>query len=179
MLKSLGVTIAQVTDRLRKNPDVARAGRDYESPEAAVQAAERKRRMRTVFWLVATFVGMVAIFSTLFHELMARRPLLLWPTSVYWTLTTMTTLGFGDITFESDAGRIFSVVVLLAGSTFLLVMLPFVFIQFVFVPWMNERTVAGRPRRCPNRSDATSSSRSPAPSNSPSPTAPSRPACRT
>ena len=43
-----------------------------------------------------------------------------WPTSVYWTLTTMTTLGFGDITFESDAGRIFSIVVLLSGSVFLL-----------------------------------------------------------
>jgi hypothetical protein len=96
--------------------------------------------MRTVFWLVLTFVGMVGLFSTLFHELMAREGRTYsWPTSVYWTLTTMTTLGFGDITFESDAGRIFSVVVLLAGSTFLLVMLPFVFIQFVFVPWMNER----------------------------------------
>ncbi|WP_204267058.1 ion channel, partial [Klebsiella aerogenes] len=46
--------------------------------------------------------------------------------------------GFGDITFESDAGRIFSVVVLLSGSTFLLVMLPFVSIKFVFIPWMNE-----------------------------------------
>ncbi|TDT18467.1 Trk K+ transport system NAD-binding subunit [Ilumatobacter fluminis] len=152
MLKSLGVTIAQVTDRLRKNPDVARAGRDYESPEAAVQAAERKRRMRTVFWLVATFVGMVAIFSTMFHELMAREGRSYsWPTSVYWTLTTMTTLGFGDITFESDAGRIFSVVVLLAGSTFLLVMLPFVFIQFVFVPWMNERDRRRAPTTVPEQ----------------------------
>jgi Trk K+ transport system NAD-binding subunit len=68
---------------------------------------------------------------------------------VYWTLTTMTTLGFGDITFESDAGRIFSIVVLLSGSTFLLVVLPFVFIQFVFVPWMNERDRRRAPRILP------------------------------
>ena len=31
----------------------------------------------------------------------------------------MSTLGFGDITFESDAGRIFSVVVLLSGALFI------------------------------------------------------------
>ena len=67
----------------------------------------------------------------------------------YYSAVTYTTLGFGDITFESDAGRIFSVVVLLAGSTFLLVMLPFVFIQFVFIPWMNERERRRAPRALP------------------------------
>ena len=36
-----------------------------------------------------------------------------WITGFYWTLTTMSTLGFGDITFTSDIGKIFSVVVLL------------------------------------------------------------------
>ena len=61
----------------------------------------------------------------------------------------MTTLGFGDITFESDAGRLFSVVVLLSGSAFLLVMLPFVFIQFVFIPWMDERDRRRAPRALP------------------------------
>ncbi|MAT04832.1 MAG: potassium transporter TrkA [Acidimicrobiaceae bacterium] len=150
MLKSLGVTIAQVTERLRGNPDVARSISD-DAPERAVRAAERRRRMRTVFWLAVAFVGMVAIFSTAFHELMDREGRSYsWPTSIYWTLTTMTTLGFGDITFESDAGRIFSVVVLLAGSTFLLVMLPFVFIQFVFVPWMNERDRRRAPTTVPS-----------------------------
>ncbi|MCB0967560.1 MAG: potassium channel protein, partial [Ilumatobacter sp.] len=151
MLKSLGVTIAQVTERLRGSPEVVRTG-PGESPERAVQRAERRRRLRTVFWLVVVFVGMVALFSTMFHELMAREGRSYsWPTSIYWTLTTMTTLGFGDITFESDAGRIFSVVVLLAGSTFLLVMLPFVFIQFVFVPWMNERDRRRAPTSVPSQ----------------------------
>ena len=31
---------------------------------------------------------------------------------LYWVLVTMSTLGFGDITFKSDIGRLFSVVVL-------------------------------------------------------------------
>ena len=39
----------------------------------------------------------------------------------------MTTLGFGEITFASDIGRGFSLVVLHSGVVFLLVMLPFLF----------------------------------------------------
>ena len=102
--------------------------------------------------MALVFVAMVAVFSTLFHWLMEREGRAYsWPTSVYWTLTTMTTLGFGDITFESDAGRVFSIVVLLAGSTFLLVLLPFTFIQFVFVPWMAERERRRAPRSVSQR----------------------------
>jgi len=52
-----------------------------------------------------------------------------WVTGFYWTLTVMSTLGFGDITFTSDLGRIFSIIVLLSGVIFLLVLLPFTFIQ--------------------------------------------------
>jgi hypothetical protein len=55
-----------------------------------------------------------------------------WITGFYWTLTVMTTLGFGDITFTTDLGKIFSIVVLLSGVIFLLVLLPFTFIQFFF-----------------------------------------------
>jgi Trk K+ transport system NAD-binding subunit len=61
----------------------------------------------------------------------------------------MTTLGFGDITFQSDAGRVFSVVVLLSGTVFLLVLLPFTFIQFVFLPWMSLRDASRAPRQVP------------------------------
>jgi Trk K+ transport system NAD-binding subunit len=150
VLKSLGVTIAQVSQRIRGEPTARRLSGERRA-EVSVQQAERRRRMRTVVTLAVVFVAMVASFSTLFHELMAREGRSYsWATSVYWTLTTMTTLGFGDITFESDAGRIFSIVVLLSGSTFLLVMLPFVFIQFVFVPWMNERDRRRAPRALPS-----------------------------
>lgn len=146
MLKSLGVTIAQLSERVRGAP-TTRDLSDDQRAAFSVHRAEWRRRMKTVFTLAFVFVAMVALFSAAFHELMAREDRVYsWPTSVYWTLTTMTTLGFGDITFESDAGRIFSVIVLLSGSTFLLVMLPFVFIQFVFVPWMNERDRRRAPR---------------------------------
>ena len=68
-----------------------------------------------------------------------------WATSFYWTFVVMSTLGFGDITFQSDLGRIFSVIVLLSGTIFLLVLLPFTFIQFFFLPWMEAREAARAP----------------------------------
>src|SRR6056297_2811604 len=149
MLKSLGATIANITARFGADESLSALG-DEDRAQVFVRQAERRRRLKTVLVLSVTFVGMVALFATLFHELMDREGRTYsWPTSVYWTLTTMTTLGFGDITFESDAGRIFSIVVLLSGSTFLLVMLPFVFIQFVFMPWMAERERRRAPRVLP------------------------------
>jgi hypothetical protein len=53
-----------------------------------------------------------------------------WITGLYGTLTVMSTLGFGDITFQSDVGRAFSIIVLLSGIVLLLIMLPFAFIRF-------------------------------------------------
>jgi voltage-gated potassium channel len=152
VLKSLGVTIAQVTQRVRVDEPGDRGGspQHFERAQRAAGHAERRRRQKTFLALAVVFVVMVTVFSTVFHALMEYEDReYSWPTSVYWTLTTMTTLGFGDITFESDPGRIFSVVVLLSGSTFLLVMLPFVFIQFVFMPWMAERDRRRAPRVLP------------------------------
>ncbi|MDJ0770113.1 MAG: NAD-binding protein [Ilumatobacter sp.] len=149
MLKSLGATMAQVTQRLRHG-DASLAPGPYDRAQHVARRAARRRQMKTIALLAIVFVVMVGVFSFIFHELMAREGRTFsWPSSIYWTLTTMTTLGFGDITFESDAGRIFSVIVLLSGSTFLLVMLPFVFIQFVFIPWMNERERRRAPRLLP------------------------------
>ena len=72
-----------------------------------------------------------------------------WFTSVYWTLTTMSTLGFGDITFQSDAGRAFSVVVLLTGLVLLLVVMPFAFIRFFYAPWLEAQLRLRAPREAP------------------------------
>jgi len=73
-----------------------------------------------------------------------------WVTGVYWALTVMTTLGFGDITFHSDVGRLFSIVVLLTGVVLLLIVLPFVFIRFFYAPWMESRMRFHAPRAVPS-----------------------------
>lgn len=115
-----------------------------------LSSGQSGRNVRVLVALLGLLVVFVAVYSAIFHELMAREgQYFSWPTAVYWTLVTMSTLGFGDITFTSDAGRLFSVIVLLSGSVFILVLLPFAFIQFVFVPWMDARQRARAPRALP------------------------------
>ena len=111
----------------------------------------RGRNLRVVGWLLVAFLVMVTVFSWLFHILMEREGQSFSnATGVYWTLTTMSTLGFGDITFQGDAGRVFSVVVLISGALFILVLLPFAFIQFVFMPWMMWREDNRAPSSLPD-----------------------------
>jgi Trk K+ transport system NAD-binding subunit len=52
-----------------------------------------------------------------------------WMTGLYWTLTVMSTLGLGDITFNSTLGHVFTIGVLVSGVMFLLVLLPLLFIE--------------------------------------------------
>lgn len=58
---------------------------------------------------------------------------------IYWTITVMTTLGFGDITFHSDAGFIFATLVTLSGVIFLLIILPFGLVSLFLAPWIEQR----------------------------------------
>lgn len=109
-----------------------------------------RRNLRVVGWLVVALVVMTTVYSIVFHQLMANEGReFSWATGFYWTLTVMSTLGFGDITFQSDAGRVFSMVVLITGALFIFVLLPFSFIQFIFVPWMERREAARAPRELP------------------------------
>ena len=97
-------------------------------------------------------IGVVAVYSTLFRVIMERveGQAHSWVTAVYWTLVTMTTLGYGELTFQSDLGRLFSVVVLLSGVVLLLVVLPFTFIRFFYAPWLEAQLRLRAPRRLPS-----------------------------
>jgi voltage-gated potassium channel len=96
-------------------------------------------------------IGLVVGFTVAFQLLMlyeGQRHS--WMSGFYWTLTTMSTLGYGDITFTTDLGRLFSVIVLLSGIIFMLVLLPFTFIQFFYEPWIEARTESQAPRSVPD-----------------------------
>lgn len=94
--------------------------------------------------------AMIGVFAILFHVLMIYEGQNhSWLTGLYWTLTVMSTLGFGDITFTSDLGRFFSIIVMISGMIFLLVLLPFTFIQFFYAPWMEAQNEARAPRKLP------------------------------
>src|SRR5688572_14434326 len=99
----------------------------------------------------AFLIVLVAVYAVLFHviKLQVEGEPHSWVTGIYWTLVVMTTLGFGDITFASDIGRVFSIVVLLSGVVFLLVMLPFLFIRLFYAPWLEARIRLTAPRRVP------------------------------
>lgn len=113
-----------------------------------LSGSSRRRNTRLVGAMLIVLVLLIALFSVIFHMLMAREGREhSWATGIYWTFTVMSTLGFGDVTFESDAGRLFSVVVLVSGALFILVLLPFMFIQFVFMPWVAWRDANRAPRK--------------------------------
>ncbi len=94
--------------------------------------------------------SVILAFTVIFHIVMQYEGReYSWITGFYWTLTVMSTLGFGDITFASDLGRFFSVVVLLAGILLLLIVLPFAFIRFFYAPWLEAQLRAKAPRKVP------------------------------
>ena len=94
---------------------------------------------------------LVSTYAVLFHVIMlhVEGERHSWITGFYWTLVVMTTLGFGDVTFASDIGRVFSLLVLGSGLVFLLVMLPFLLVQLLYVPWVEARERSRVPRELP------------------------------
>lgn len=109
-----------------------------------------RQNLLALFKLLGVLALLVTLFSVSFHVLMEREGQhFSWITGVYWTLTVMSTLGFGDITFHSDMGRSFSIIVMGTGVVFLLVLLPFTFIEFFYAPWMKAQAEARAPRELP------------------------------
>ena len=112
------------------------------------RGGRRNIGMLARFALVLTV--MISIYSVGFHLVMQREgQTFTWLTGVYWTLTVMSTLGFGDITFHTDMGRAFSILVLVSGMIFLLVLFPFTFMEFFYGPWMSAQAAARAPRELP------------------------------
>ena len=109
---------------------------------------ESRQNLTALLKYFAFLVAMIAVYAVLFHLIMGRieGQQHSWITGFYWTLVVMTTLGFGDITFTSDIGRLFSMVVLVSGVVFLLVMLPFLFIRLFYAPWLESRVRLRAPR---------------------------------
>jgi voltage-gated potassium channel len=105
---------------------------------------ENLRRLSSQLFVL---VAMIVVYTVLFHVIMLYEGRdHSWVTGVYWTLTVMSTLGFGDITFGSDLGRVFSIVVLISGIFMLLIVLPFAFIRFFYAPWLEAQLNLRAPR---------------------------------
>lgn len=96
-------------------------------------------------------LGVIVFYSVIFHLVMfyVEGREYSWLTGFYWTLTVMSTLGFGDITFETDLGRGFSILVMLSGVILLLIMLPFAFIRYFYAPWLEAQLHTQTPKEVP------------------------------
>ncbi|HEY5645692.1 MAG TPA: ion channel, partial [Pseudomonadales bacterium] len=119
---------------------------------AVVRSRRGQRNLRVLARFFLVLAVMITAYSVMFHVLMLREGQdHTWITGFYWTLTVMSTLGFGDITFHTDIGRLFSILVLLSGTIFLLVLLPFTFIEFFYEPWTAAQANARAPRTMPEQ----------------------------
>lgn len=109
-----------------------------------------RRNFITLAKFFALLLLIVVIYSVLFHVIMLYEGRdFSWITGVYWSLTVMSTLGFGDITFHTDLGLMFTLVVLLSGILFMLIILPFTFIQFFYAPWLELQAKSRAPGDLP------------------------------
>lgn len=113
-----------------------------------------KREMRQNVHVLAKYIAFLCIVilvsAVLFHFIMlhVEGERHSWITGIYWVLTVMSTLGFGDITFSSDVGRAFSILVLLSGVILFLIVLPFLFIRYLYAPWLETQLqLRGQPPR--------------------------------
>ena len=107
-----------------------------------------RANLRALGKYLVLVTAVITLYAIVFHliKLYVEGEQHSWITGFYWTLVVMTTLGFGDITFTSDIGRLFSILVLLSGVVLLLVMLPFMFLTLFYAPWLEARVRLRAPR---------------------------------
>ena len=113
------------------------------TPSVFKQRDKRKNVARFLRFALVLFFFVVVYMNVYRHLMTAELAALAnggeirsisWVESFYWVLTTMSTLGYGDITFTLDAGRLFSMGVMFTGVFYLFIVLPFVFMEFLTSP---------------------------------------------
>jgi len=113
---------------------------------------EAKRNLFALLRYVAFLLAVIGLFGVLFQVIMVQveGQEHSWLSGFYWTLVTMSTLGFGDIVFHTDIGRAFSMTVVVSGIILLLVVLPYAFIRYFYAPWLEAQIHARAPREAPS-----------------------------
>lgn len=66
-------------------------------------------------------------------------------TAIYWATTTIATVGYGDVVFRSLMGRVFSIVVQIAG----IILISGFLATYVITPWMDRIIRFRMPRKVP------------------------------
>lgn len=116
------------------------------------QERETRKNLRPFLQFIAFLVAVMLAFGGLFQLIMrsVEGQEHSFISGMYWVLVTMSTLGFGDIVFQTDTGRIFSAFVLFSGVVLLLIVLPYIFLNYVAVPWLQASIRLQAPREVPD-----------------------------
>jgi voltage-gated potassium channel len=102
-------------------------------PQRPLHLLQRITSRRNAMLLVRLFAALALIiflYSLAFQYIMhmeSREYSFI--AGLYWVVSTMSTLGQGDITFSGDTGMLFTILVLGTGVVFLLAILPFTLIR--------------------------------------------------
>jgi voltage-gated potassium channel len=108
-------------------------GRLKFSPQRPLHMLQRiisRRNAMLLVRLFASFILMLGAYSAAFQYIMHIEGRdYSYIAGFYWIISTMSTLGQGDITFSSDIGMLFTIMVLCTGVFFLLALLPFTIIR--------------------------------------------------
>jgi voltage-gated potassium channel len=84
---------------------------EYQALGAALRASRRK-----VLVFLSAVIMIVLVMGTLMYVVEGpENGFTSVPIAVYWAITTMTTVGFGDITPRTDAGRLIASLMMLVG----------------------------------------------------------------
>jgi voltage-gated potassium channel len=84
--------------------------------EGGVLTAALWRSRRKIFVFVSAVIAIVVIFGALMYVIEGpENGFTSIPTSMYWAIVTMTTVGFGDIAPHTPLGRLITSVLMLIG----------------------------------------------------------------
>ncbi len=123
--------------------------RAVHSNNSGFRASENTRNASRITKFVLILLCFVTAYMMVFKNLMEaeRGTTVNWVDCFYWVLTTMSTLGYGDITFKGGDGRLFSMLVMFTGVIYLFIVLPFFFMEFFYKPFMKYQMGARVPRK--------------------------------
>ncbi|MBQ9641071.1 MAG: ion transporter [Bacteroidaceae bacterium] len=113
-----------------------------------------KRSMNKILVYFLFVIVLVTIIGTLMYMIEGQQPGTQFtdiPTSIYWAIVTMTTVGYGDITPITVAGRLLSAVVMILGYTIIAV--PTGIVSATMINETKKKGVNGRCPRCNQKTD--------------------------
>ena len=113
-----------------------------------------KRSFNKILVYFLFVIVLVTIIGTIMYMIEGQLPNTQFtdiPSSIYWAIVTLTTVGYGDITPVTGIGRLLSGLVMILGYTIIAV--PTGIVSATMINETNKKGVNGRCPRCNEKTD--------------------------